>query len=294
MPSKALSSFLQIELGLAVPILFSPVGGGSINHTFKLEAGKSSFFCKINLTESIPGLFEKERNGLRFLESMNCFRVPKIYSCSEFEGQQILVLEWIEEGRKTSEFWKSFGESLAILHQQSWFGEDGKRNFGFYENNFMGALPQLNEVRRSWPDFFRECRLEPQLRLASEMKLLSSTELKKFEKLFHRLPEIFTDEPSSALHGDLWSGNLLCDQHSVPVLIDPATYYGHRTIDLGMLTLFGNVDRNFYEAYEHHYALPINHRQQSEISNLYPLLIHLNLFGGGYLHSIRSILSQLD
>jgi fructosamine-3-kinase len=113
-----------------------------------------------------------------------------------------------------------------------------------------------------------------------------------FNQVYKKLKEIFPNEKPAALHGDLWSGNYLCDKNSMPVLIDPAVYFGHRSIDLGMTKLFGGFDSRFYEAYHHHFPLPKNFEEQVDVCNIYPLLIHLNLFGSGYLTSIRSILKR--
>jgi protein-ribulosamine 3-kinase len=110
--------------------------------------------------------------------------------------------------------------------------------------------------------------------------------------LYDKLPEIFPPEPSSLLHGDLWSGNFLCNEQSEPVLIDPAVYFGHRSVDLGMTTLFGGFDKSFYDAYAYWGTLPENYHEQWEVCNLYPLLIHLNLFGTGYLSSIAATLRR--
>ena len=155
----------------------------------------------------------------------------------------------------------------------------------------MGALPQSNHPSPDWIDFFINQRLEPQVSLAIDKKLLQLRDRKQFEKLYNELPGIFPTGNLCLLHGDLWSGNFLCDHSGIPVLIDPAVYYGHPAIDLAMTTLFGGFDTLFYESYHHHYPLPPNHRQQWEVCNLYPLLVHLNLFGKSYLadilHAIR-------
>ncbi|HYE56422.1 MAG TPA: fructosamine kinase family protein, partial [Chitinophagaceae bacterium] len=144
----------------------------------------------------------------------------------------------------------------------------------------------------NWCDFFREKRLQPQIDLAKRQELLSAQLLSSFEKLYKKLPDIFPTEAMSLLHGDLWSGNFLCGEAATPVLIDPAVYYGHRSMDLAMTTLFGGFDQRFYEAYAHWYPLPANYAEQWEVCNLYPLLIHLNLFGQGYLSSIAAALRR--
>jgi fructosamine-3-kinase len=319
----AVQQFILDQLS-TTPARFIGVGGGSINDTYRIESPELNFFCKLNSLDKFPGLFEKEKNGLEFLRSAKCIRVPEVVWCGTFEDKQILILEWIEQGLRTEVFWKKFGGGLAALHRskghasyhqalsdrdgqthsssdrdgQTRERSDGDRqtgwagNFGFHEDNYMGALPQDNAICDNWVDFFVIKRLTPQIKIAQENGLLGHREVQHFEQLFKQLSSIFPPEQSAALHGDLWSGNYLCDDRSEPVLIDPAVYYGHRSIDLGMTKLFGGFDNSFYEAYDYHFPLPKNFEQQADVCNLYPLLIHLNLFGRGYLNSIVSILKK--
>ncbi len=158
--------------------------------------------------------------------------------------------------------------------------------FGLDHDNYMGSLPQQNTQSPVWTNFFIRCRLEPQVRLAVEKGLLETSALRHFERLYQALPAIFPEEAPSLLHGDLWSGNFLCDENSRPVLIDPAVYFGHRSMDLAMTTLFGGFEKSFYESYAYHFPFPANYRELWEICNLYPLLIHLNLFGESYRRKI--------
>jgi protein-ribulosamine 3-kinase len=260
---------------------FSPIGGGSINETYKITLPPSQrFFCKINAAQKFPSLFAKEVNGLRLLAKQNIIRTPYIIGCEESEGNQVLILEWVEQGLKTKMFWEIFGLQLAKLHQVS------NHFFGLYEDNYMGALRQSNTPAKNWVDLFIHQRLEPQLRLASENRLLELHQVHQFQHLYKFLSEIFPEEDPSLLHGDLWSGNFLCDENGLPVLIDPAVYFGNRHMDLAMTTLFGGFDHAFYDSYHDQFPLPKNHRQIWDICNLYPLLIHLNLFGKSYLHDI--------
>ncbi len=265
------------------------VGGGSINETFRIECPTGKFFCKINSVDDFPGMFQTEKNGLAFLKMANAIRVPEVIWCGECQNKQVLILEWIEQGMKTSSFWKKFGGGLARLHLSS---GDGHKTYGFQEDNYMGALSQMNTRHDDWVTFFIDCRLQPQLKLAENNGMVSKKDFALFEQLYKKLDIIFPKETVCALHGDLWSGNYLCDEHSEPVLIDPAVYYGHRSIDLGMTRLFGGFDREFYDAYHYHFPLPNNFYEQADVCNLYPLLIHLNLFGSGYLSSIHSILKR--
>jgi len=262
------------------------LGGGSINSCFRVAGDSGAqWFCKLNSAQAFPGLFEKEKQGLDFLRSQGIIRIPETIACGEAEGQQFLLLEWIEPGPPTEAFWRSFGESMAHLHRVS------HHSFGYEIHNYMGALPQQNTYTDNWPEFFIRQRLEPQLKLAFDKGLIETgvlrqSVLRKFEGLYKALPSIFPDEPPALLHGDCWSGNFLCDGTSNAVLIDPAVYFGNRGMDLAMTKLFGGFAPAFYEAYHHHYPLPAGYREQWAVCNLYPLLIHLNLFGKSYLGDI--------
>jgi fructosamine-3-kinase len=290
--NQILSEAFSSKIGA---LQFQPIGGGCINETYRLNLnGAQQFFLKVNSVARYPGLFEKEKNGLEFIAKQEIIRVPSVILFSEIDNHQLLLLEWIEGGIKTENFWKAFGEQLATLHQQTWLDKNDQVLFGFEEDNYMGSLVQHNDQHQKWNDFFIDARLQPQIKLAGKSHLLDRKHVDAFDNLFSRLPEIFTDEQSALLHGDLWNGNFMCDEKSQPVLIDPAVYFGHRSMDLGMTTLFGGFDKVFYDVYNYHFPFPKNFRQQWEICNLYPLLIHLNLFGSGYLGQIDAVLRRFS
>ena len=277
-----LRDFISTETGIPVSSFdIFTVEGGSINRTYQLVINKKDkLFCKINSVSRFPKMFEKEGSGLKLLASKRLIRVPEVLGTFVFEGEQVLVLQWIEVGRKDGDFWKTFGEQMAALHGVRY------THAGLIEDNYMGALPQSNTQSNDWIDFFIRERLEPQVRLALDKKLLQPQHLKKFGQLYLSLPGIFPNDQFALLHGDLWSGNFLCDDQGIPVLIDPAVYQGYPGMDIAMTTLFGGFDRGFYESYNYMLPFPPNHKQQWEICNLYPLLIHLNLFGKSYLQNI--------
>jgi protein-ribulosamine 3-kinase len=279
--------WLNDTIGAAPASLqFTPVSGGSINETYRITAGEQSFFCKLNSLSTFPALFDTEQKGLALLGQQAVIRVPQVAICAHAGNEQILILEWIERGLKTDSFWATFGEQLAALHHVQ------AGSFGLNVNNYMGALPQNNQPADNWIDFFIHQRLQPQVQMAINRQLLEPAHARLFEKLYQRLGELFPAEPASLLHGDLWSGNFLCDDTGKPVLIDPAVYYGHRSMDMAMTTLFGGFDALFYESYQYHFPLPANYRQQWELCNLYPLLIHLNLFGKSYLADILNTIRR--
>ena len=272
-----------------LPGKITPVSGGCINKCYRIDTSEGlSFFCKTNSASSLPGLFEKEKNGIETIARSGAIAVPRDLFTGHSEDEQWLLMEWIEKGAAAIVFWKNFGAALARMHHQ----ESG--TFGFHENNYMGALLQLNNYHESWDTFFISERLVPQVTIACNKGLLAGKYVKAFEQLYVRLPSIFTPEKPCLLHGDLWSGNFICNRQGDAVLIDPAVYYGNRLVDLSMTTLFGGFDETFYEAYAWHYPLPSNFREQESLLNLYPLLIHLNLFGKSYLPSILGTIAAYD
>lgn len=231
----------------------------------------------------------KEKKGLELLGKQNLIKVPSAIDCIQDDTHQILLLEWIEEGQRTESFWKKFGEQLAALHEIS------NDSFGLDEDNYMGSVPQQNNPAINWTEFFIHQRLQPMLNRCNEKNLFTSIHQQQFEKLFIQLPNIFEpEEKPSLLHGDLWSGNFMCNQNNEPVLIDPAVYYGHRSVDLAMTTLFGGFDKSFYEACNYHLPFANNYKEQWQVCNLYPLLIHLYLFGCSYLPQIENTLQQFS
>jgi fructosamine-3-kinase len=264
-----------------------PVSGGSINRSFKITTENNGhFFCKINAWSAFPSLFEKEKSGLNLLKRSGTVKVPDVVSCGRKEDLQWLILEWIDQKPPSNSCLAVFGKQLATLHMLS------ADKFGLSEDNYMGSIPQSNWQHKDWPTFFIEERLKPQLKLAIQNKWLRQENIREFETVYKKIPDIFNEEKPCFLHGDLWAGNFLCSNDDQPVLIDPACYYGHRSVDLAMTTLFGGFGKNFYEIYNHYFPLPFNHKEQWQLANLYPLLIHLNLFGGSYLSSILDIVSR--
>jgi protein-ribulosamine 3-kinase len=264
---------------------FVPIAGGCINETASISWPGHQVFCKLNSASTFPGLFEAEKAGLEFIGSQQVIRVPSVIDSFETNGQQVLLLEWIDEGNRTEKFWTGFGQQLAALHQIS------SREFGFGHNNYMGSIPQSNEASAQWDRFFIDQRLKPLVRQCLDKRLLEKEHAIQFEKLYKVLTTVFDCEQHPALvHGDLWSGNFMCDKNEQAVLIDPAVYFGHPAADLGMTTLFGGFRAGFYEAYNYHSPFPKNHDEQWKVCNLYPLLIHLLLFGKSYLSQIETTL----
>ena len=209
---ELLKNSLEKHLTTAISSLeLLPVGGGSINDTYKVIInGSKKFFLKLNSLVAFPGLFEKEKNGLEFLARQNCIRIPSIIFYETNDNCQLLLLEWIESGILNEHFWKKFGEQLAKLHTIS------NEHFGFPEDNYMGSLPQENTFTKDWVEFFISYRLRPQIELARNKQLIDKNHIASFERLSKKLDSVLDAEKPSLLHGDLWSGNFMCTDQSLP------------------------------------------------------------------------------
>jgi protein-ribulosamine 3-kinase len=267
---------------------FSFVGGGCINHGGKLDTTSGAYFLKWNDALKYPGMFQAEALGLSVLRTSNAIRIPQVINVGQTRSHQYIVLEFIESAPKHKDYWPNLGRSLASLHQIN------ARAFGLDHNNYIGSLRQDNNQHPRWADFFIEQRLDAQLKLAVHKKLADTSLVQQFERLYKKLPAIFPQEKPSLLHGDLWSGNLITDEHGQPCLIDPAVNYGHREAELAFTHLFGGFDPQFYEAYEEIFPLQPGFTQRMDLYNLYPLLVHANLFGQSYIAQIKSVLRRYE
>jgi len=260
----------------------SSIGGGSINQALKLQTTQGSYFLKYNSAQTYPQMFELELKGLSELHKANEIYIPQAIGTRGDEQYTFLLMEFVESGLRNRTFWEDFGISLAKLHRHS------ATHFGLGHDNYIGSLEQANMESKSWSEFFIRQRLEPQIRLAS----LPSDVAKMFDRLFKKMEEIFPIEPPSLLHGDLWSGNYMTSEQGFAALIDPAVYYGHREMDIAMTKLFGGFEGRFYSAYQETFPMENGWEERLDICNLYPLMVHVNLFGGSYLQQVKSILNK--
>jgi fructosamine-3-kinase len=232
-------------------------------------------------------MFAAEARGLRFLDEARALRIPRVLAAStEHARPGFLLLEFIRSARPRRGFDDELGRGLAQLHRA------GAGGFGYAQPNFIGRLPQANRAHDTWADFYRAERLEPQLRSAIDAGRAPAGLARDFERLFARLTELVgATEPPARLHGDLWGGNLHVDEDGAPCLIDPAVYGGHREMDLAMMRLFGGFSERVFSAYAEAFPLTAGHEERVALCQLYPLLVHVNLFGGGYVESVRRALS---
>jgi protein-ribulosamine 3-kinase len=267
------------------------VHGGSINECYRWETSAGPTFVKVAEPRN-RAMFEAESAGLQELRRANAVRVPRVLGVGANAANAWLALEWIPFGPCSALAEGVLGERLAVQHRCM------ASAFGWHRDNTIGSTPQLNGWRDDWVAFYRERRLRHQLDLAARNGYGGRLQ-RRGEVLLGRLEEFFTYyKPSpSLLHGDLWGGNWGADELGRPVIFDPAVYYGDREADLAMTRLFGGFGADFYAAYESAWALDAGARARTGLYNLYHVLNHANLFGGGYvaqaLSMIESLLSEL-
>ncbi len=256
---------------------YTQIFGGSVNTAFLINTNIGKFFLKFNINK-VKNLFDKEVRGLKLISLTNTIKVPSVI----YFDEEVLALEFIQSNELNKKFWSSFGFSLSELHYNT------SESFGLDHNNFIGSLLQKNNFHTNWSDFFINQRLKPQLDIGN----FSVKTQKLFESLFLKLENIFPVTKPSLIHGDLWSGNFISSKDQVFV-IDPAVYYGNREMDIAMSKLFGGFKKEFYDTYNYYYPLDKNWKIRLDICNLYPLLVHANLFGGNYYSQINSILKSV-
>jgi fructosamine-3-kinase len=269
-----------------------PVGGGDINLAFAVTlVDGRRLFVKTN-ARAPRGMFAAEARGLRWLAEANALRVPAVLA----ERDGFLALELLGDGAGATpparDFDERLGRGLAALHRA------GAPRFGLDHDNFIGRLPQANgAVTGGWAAFYRARRLEAQLRRAVDGGRATSRLRGGFARLFVALeadaPSLLgPPEPPARLHGDLWGGNHLVDEMGAPCLCDPAVYGGHREIDLAMMRLFGGFGARVFDAYDEAWPLADGHASRVALYQLYPLMVHVNLFGGGYVGQVETLIDR--
>lgn len=257
----------------------SVLTGGDINDVYKLDTASKSYVVKINDAEAYPNMFELEKLGLNELAKTKTFRIPQPLHTGNFENKSFLILEHIESASKTNDFDRVFGEKLAQLHKTS-------AAFGFTEDNYIGSLPQYNTEEPHAVSFYINQRLEPQFKLARERGYT----FENLNDFYKSIEKLIPDEPAALIHGDLWSGNFMVSEAGKPVLIDPATCYAPREMDLALMRLFGGFSDTVFDRYEQVFPLAEDWKERVKLWQLYYILVHVNLFGGHYYASAKAII----
>ena len=262
------------------------LGGGCINTAVKLCDGARCYFVKINDATRIA-MFEAERDGLAEMASAQAVRVPRAVLTGSDGRESWIVMEYVAMGRPASGSQVEAGRQLAAMHRQV------ADAFGWHRDNTIGSTPQVNDWTDDWIGFWRVHRLGFQLELAASHGHGGRlTDLGN--RVLEALPALLVHGPEpSLLHGDLWGGNIGYDGDGHPVLFDPAVYYGDREADLAMTELFGGFSGDFYAAYNNVWPIDPGYKVRKTLYNLYHILNHLNLFGGGYAGQATGMMERI-
>lgn len=262
-------------------------GGGCINECHVIRGGGRAYFVKLNTPERAE-MFAAEAAGLDEISRTRTVRVPEPVCHGASPAACWLVLEHLELRPGDDRSMGELGRNLARMHRV------GGTRYGWHRDNTIGATPQVNTGSNDWIAFWRERRLGFQLELAAS-KGYGGRLVASGERLMEKLPAFFAGyrPEASLLHGDLWSGNAAMTARGEPVIFDPAVYYGDREADLAMTELFGGFPRSFHDAYRAEFPLDPGYRTRKHLYNLYHVLNHLNLFGGGYAGRAERMIEQL-
>ncbi|WP_341524983.1 fructosamine kinase family protein [Nostoc sp. UHCC 0302] len=261
------------------------VSGGCINQGYAVSNGELSYFVKLNQASQVA-MFEAEALGLEEMQTTNSIRVPKPICWGVAGNSGYIVLEWLELGGGNSNFWPEMGRKLAAMHKAS-----SSQGFGWKINNTIGSTPQINTWTADWAEFYTKHRLDYQFQLARQR----GGNFPKQEELLAAIPELLADHQvqPSLVHGDLWGGNAGCTTSGEPVIFDPATYFGDREVDIAMTELFGGFPAAFYKGYNEVFPLDAGYEKRKTLYNLYHILNHFNLFGGGYASQANRMIDQI-
>ena len=265
-------------LGVAVGASH-PIGGGDVGEGWRLELADGRVVYAKTRAGAPPGIFSAEAAGLRWLGAATALRVPEVLAVADGpdDPDPILVMPWIQPGRRRPQDEEAFGRGLAALHRS------GAASYGFSRDGFIGPLPLRNRPCPTWAEFWWEQRIEPFLRLAADAGAVDLDDAAIIGELEDVIDDLVgPSEPIARLHGDLWWGNVHWADGGAPWLIDPAAYGGSREVDLAMLQLFGGPAPRVLDAYCEAWPLPEGCAERIALYQIFPLLVHAVLFGGGY------------
>jgi protein-ribulosamine 3-kinase len=260
--------------------------GGNFNLAVRVKSGHSEYFIKWTQGEHL-GLFEAEAKNLQLIKNTGAIDVPSVLGVGTLDEKEYLMMECIQSAEKSANYWSDFGHKLAQLHQNT-----GTLGHGLDYPNFLGAAKQDNAWETNGVQFFIEKRLKKQVDAAVYHRRISAELENRFEVLFEKLPNLIPNENSALLHGDLWSGNAMVNDRGEITLVDPCSYFGLREAELAFTTMFGGFPTEFYEAYHRTFPIEKGFHERIPLYNLYPLMVHVNLFGEGYLPAVNKILAS--
>ena len=261
------------------------VGGGCINQGYRVSGNNTDYFVKLNQASQAE-MFAAEALGLKQMYSTQTITVPQPICWGTADNSSYIVLQWLELGGGNSQSWTEMGRQLAAMHRQG-----TSDRFGWERNNTIGSTPQVNTWTDNWADFFAEHRIGYQLKLAKRRGGSFPDTERVVNAVRNRLAD--RQPQASLVHGDLWSGNAAITTDGAPVILDPATYYGDRETDIAMTELFGGFSAAFYRGYNEAWQLDPDYQQRKSIYNLYHVLNHFNLFGGGYANQAKRIINDV-
>jgi len=273
--------------GIALQPDAIPMSVGGKASAWRIETTAEPLFVKLGGLDSYR-MFQAEALGLQTLAKANAVRVPAVIACLRTDLHALIAIEWLELRSPTEKSDAQLGRRLARLHRV-----DADR-FGWDIDNTIGPTPQINTWSDDWPVFFTECRLKFQLDLVKKSRIDNSLAEDGYHLLESIGPLLEQHRPApSLLHGDLWSGNRACVDGE-PAIFDPATHFGDRECDIAMTRLFGGFNASFYSAYQKAWPLPAGHERRVAVYQLYHVLNHVNLFGGGYVRQARELMRTID
>ena len=281
-----LSEYTGIQYGR---LQATPLQGGNINQAYRLNDDRHQVFIKLNRSDRLE-MFNAEQAGLDAIRNSGSIRVPEVFTTGRIADQSFIAMEYIELGGKINH--DQFASALAAMHNCK------QQRFGFDCDNTIGSTAQPNTWTDNWVDFWGRYRLGFQLDLARE-KGLDEQLIDAGEGLCDILESFYCDyQPqASLLHGDLWQGNYAADSSDHVVIFDPACYFGDHEADLAMMELFGHPGERFFEVYRDSFDINDGYQLRRDLYNLYHLLNHANLFGGGYaaqaLQAIHKLMAQV-
>jgi fructosamine-3-kinase len=262
----------------------SSVSGGCINQGYAVTGDTGTYFVKLNQASQVA-MFEAEAQGLQQMLETDTIRVPKPQCLGTAAGSAYLVLEWLELGRGNTQSWEEMGRCLAAMHSHT-----SNNGFGWKQNNTIGSTPQINTWTPDWVEFYTQHRLGYQFQYA----LRRGGHFPQQERLLAAIPQLLAHQPQPSLvHGDLWGGNAAFTATGEPVIFDPAVYFGDREVDVAMTELFGGFPAAFYRGYNEVFPLTSGYERRRTLYNLYHILNHFNLFGGGYGSQANRMIEQI-